>query len=183
MKAFSIQDCMSVGKKTAIHYVENHMSDVFASYEWDDEIMQKLRKHNYDKTTFEGYVETQRLWIEKEILRFKKAKAEGKSCVVIDFGAEDLEFYTINWPKTIGMNWDIEEEMKDELEKFRECLPEIILFLEASHLKLIANKKSDVNRTRNYFDTYYKQIMPLKEAWFRSKDNVDYLNVKNKDSE
>ena len=74
MKVFSIQGCMAVGKTTALHYVEDHMRDVFASYEWDDEIMQKLRQHNYDKTTFEGYVETQRLWIEKEILRFKGLK-------------------------------------------------------------------------------------------------------------
>lgn len=183
MRVLSIQGCMAAGKTTALRNVEKNLSDVHASYEWNDHIMDKLRQHNYDTKTQEGFIGTQRIWIEKEVQRFEQAKATGASCVIMDFGAEEIEFFTLCWPKTLGLNWNIEELMKEELKNLRECMPHRILYLEASYEKLLTNKKSDLVRPRNYFDTYCKQLMPLKEAWFHAKTNVDYLDINEKNSD
>lgn len=50
----------------------------------------------------------------------------------MDFGAEEIEFHTINYPKAIGKDWDIEEALKDELTSISKCVLARILFLDAS---------------------------------------------------
>lgn len=47
----------------------------------------------------------------------------------LDFGAEEIEFYTLNYPKTIGQEWEIENALQKELEQVRKCMPTRILFL------------------------------------------------------
>ena len=50
----------------------------------------------------------------------------------MDFGAEEIEFYTLNYPKTNGQDWEIENALQKELELVRRCMPTRILFLDAS---------------------------------------------------
>ena len=68
----------------------------------------------------------------------------------MDFGAEEIEFYTLNYPKTIGQEWEIENALHEELKQVRKCMPTRILFLDASN-----------------------------EVLLRHKENVDVLNVDN----
>ena len=81
------------------------------------------------------------------------------------FGAEEIEFYTINYPKSIGVDWEIENALKKELSEVRECLPDRILFL------------NDLTRSRNFFEHHLRNMMPLKRKWFLEKENVDVLMV------
>lgn len=48
------------------------------------------------------------------------------SVMIFDRGPEDIEFYTLFYPKMIGKEWDIETELKDELYKLRECRSDAI---------------------------------------------------------
>ena len=95
----------------------------------------------------------------------------------MDFGAEEIEFYTINYPKTINQDWEIENALKDELKNIRKCMPTRILFLDASDETLRRHKENDPERTRTFFEYHLKYLMPLKREWFSKKDNVDYLLV------
>lgn len=45
----------------------------------------------------------------------------------MDFGAEEIEFYTLNYPITIGQDWEIENALHKELELVRKCMPTRIL--------------------------------------------------------
>ncbi len=174
---FSLQGCMAAGKTTALKYVEKNNNFIDASYEWDNEIIEKLKGKNLDKTNLRDYIEVQRMWIEKEISRYNRALAS--NCTVMDFGAEEIEFSTLYWPKTIGMDWDIENIMHNELVQLRKCMPNRILFLDASEEKLRANKASDSKRSRSYFEYYFNRLLPLKKEWAKKLDNLDYLNVDN----
>ena len=178
-KVLSLQGCMASGKTTALKFVENNSDNIIASYEWDDEITSVLNQHNYDKSVLEDYIEVQKIWIDKEIRRYKKAIEMKCNCVVMDFGAEEIEFHTLYWPRTIGQTWDIEKYLHRELEELRKCLPDRYLFLKASEKKLRSNKSSDSIRQRRYFEYYFNKIMPLKEEWLKELDNVDYLVVDN----
>lgn len=100
-------------------------------------------------------------------------------CTVMDFGAEEIEFHTINYPKSIGKDWDIEHALKDELAGLKRCMPARILFMDASDETLRQRKERDPNRSRNSFEYYLSCLMPLKRSWFSRMDNVDYLLVDN----
>lgn len=59
---------------------------------------------------------------------------------------------TINYPKAIGADWDVEVALGDELERVRKCMPTRILFLDATEETLRRRKQSDPTRTRSSFE-------------------------------
>ncbi len=173
----SLQGCMAVGKTTAVNYIRNNATYVNISYEINTDIIEQVKSRHLDKNTFEDYIEIQKLWIQKELGRWEKEQKY--DCSIMDFGAEEIEFYTLNYPKSIGVNWNVEDKLHDELEKLRECMPNRILYLDASEGVLRRHKENDKIRLRNFFEYHLKYLIPLKKEWFLGKENVDILNVDN----
>ena len=110
-------------------------------------------------------------------------KAIKYPCSVMDFGAEEIEFYTLNYPKSIGADWEMENALREELEAVRKCMPTRILFLDASDEVLRRNKENDDTSSRNFFEHHLKYLMPLKRKWFLGRENVDILCVDDLDIE
>lgn len=171
----SLQGCMAVGKTTAVRYLQENAPYINISYEINTDIIEEVKRRHLDKNEFEDYIEIQKLWLNKEIIRWNKAK--DFPCSVMDFGAEEIEFYTLNYPKTIGENWDIENVLKNELQAIRMCMPTRILFLDASDETSRKHKNNDLTRTRNFFEHHLKFLLPLKRQWFYGRENVDILLV------
>ena len=173
----SLQGCMAAGKTTALNYLRENAPYVNVSYEENSEVVQAIRNRILEKNKYEDYLEIQRLWLDNDVRRFERV--EDLPCTVMDFGVEEIEFHTINYPKAIGKDWDIENALKDELIGVRKCMPARILFLDASDDTLRQRKQSDPNRARSSFEYYLKHLMPLKRTWFSKMSNVDYLLVNN----
>ena len=173
----SLQGCMAVGKTTAVQYLRENAPYVNISYENNADVIDEIKQRQLDKNIYEDYLEIQKLWLSKEVVRYHKAK--DFECSIMDFGAEEIEFYTLNYPKTIGQNWNIENALKKELEQIRECMPTRILFLDASTEVLVRRKENDKSRSRNFFEHHLKYLLPLKRNSFLGKENVDVLNVDN----
>jgi len=171
----SIQGCMAVGKTTAVNYLKKHASYVHVSYENNSAVIQTIKTRHLNKNIFDDYVEIQKLWIQNEIVRWEEAQTH--RCSVMDFGAEEIEFYTWNYPKSIGVDWNIGLALHKELEQLKHCMPNRILFLEASEDTLQKRKEKDTSRSRTFFEYYIKNMMPLKEAWCTAHWNADRLNV------
>lgn len=173
----SLQGCMAVGKTTAVRYLQENAPYVNISYEINTDVVEEVKCRKLDKNVYADYLEIQKLWLNKEVVRYNKAK--DFKCSIMDFGAEEIEFYTLNYPKTIGKDWDVENALKKELEEVRKCMPTRILFLDASNEVLLKHKENDTTRSRNFFDHHIKYLLPLKRNWFIGKENVDVLNVDN----
>jgi deoxyadenosine/deoxycytidine kinase len=171
----SLQGCMGVGKTTAVNYIRNNAPYVNISFEANLDVIEQIKSRELDKNIFEDYIEIQKLWIQNEIVRWEKAQKY--NCSIMDFGAEEIEFYTLNYPKAIGVNWDVEDKLQNELENLKKCMPNRILFLDASESVLRSHKENDKIRSRNFFEYYLKYLLPLKKEWFLHKKNVDILNV------
>ena len=171
----SLQGCMAVGKTTAVRYLQENAPYVNISYEINTDVVEEVKCRKLDKNVYADYLEIQKLWLNKEVVRYNKAK--DFKCSIMDFGAEEIEFYTLNYPKTIGKDWDVENALKKELEEVRKCMPTRILFLDASNEVLLKHKENDTTRSRNFFDHHIKYLLPLKRSWFIGKENVDVLNV------
>lgn len=177
----SLQGCMAVGKTTAVRYIQENAPYIHISYEINTDVVDEVKRRELDKNKFEDYIEIQRLWLNKEIVRWNKAISY--PCSIMDFGAEEIEFYTLNYPRTIGADWDVESALKKELEDVRKCMPTRILFLDASEETLRDHKENDLTRSRNFFEHHMQNLLPLKREWFYSKDNVDILMVDGLDKE
>ncbi|MBO7514719.1 MAG: AAA family ATPase [Lachnospiraceae bacterium] len=171
----SLQGCMAVGKTTAVRYIQEHAPYIHISYEINTDVIEEIKRRNLDKNRYEDYLEIQKLWLRKEVVRYEKAIRH--PCSIMDFGAEEIEFYTLNYPKSIGADWEVENALKEELAEVRKCMPDRILFLDASDEVLRSHKQNDATRSRNFFEHHLTHMMPLKRAWFREKDNVDWLMV------
>ena len=171
----SLQGCMAVGKTTAVRYIQENAPYINISYEMNMDVVGEIKSRNLDKNRYEDYLEIQKLWLRKEVLRYENAIKY--PCSIMDFGAEEIEFYTLNYPKSIGEDWEVENALKNELAEVRKCLPDRILFLDASDEVLRSHKQHDDTRTRNFFEHHLQHMMPLKREWFRKKENVDWLMV------
>jgi len=95
----------------------------------------------------------------------------------MDFGAAEIEFYSLNYPKTIGKNWEIENKLHNELINLRKSMPDRMLFLDASEKTIRKNKEQDSRLPRNSFEHHLKYLLPLKKEWFIGREDVDVLNV------
>lgn len=171
----SLQGCMAVGKTTAVRYLQENASYIHISYENTRAVIEEVRRRRLDKTYYPDYLEIQKLWLHNEVVRYQKAVQY--PCSIMDFGAEEIEFYTLNYPKSIGADWEVECTLKPELEAVRACFPTRILFLDASEEVLRQHKENDPTRSRNFFEQYLRTLLPLKRQWFAQKENVDYLLV------
>ncbi len=170
----SLQGCMAVGKTTAVSYLREEAPYINISYEINADVVNEVKRRNLDKNKYKDYLEIQKLWLNKEVNRWKKAQAF--TCSIMDFGAEEIEFYTLNYPKSIGKDWEVENRLKKELEEVRKCMPTRILFLNATEETLREHKENDSTRSRTFFEHHLKYLLPLKKKWFFEKENVDILD-------
>lgn len=171
----SLQGCMAAGKTTAVRYLQENAPYIHISYEDTHAVIEEVRQRKLDKNCYPDYLEIQKLWLKNEVVRYRKAMQY--PCSIMDFGAEEIEFYTLSYPKSIGTNWEVEAALKRELEDVRACMPDRILFLDASEEVLRQHKENDKTRSRQFFEQYLKTLLPLKREWFAQKDNVDVLLI------
>ena len=171
----SLQGCMAAGKTTAVQYLQIQEPRISVSFESNRQVIEEVKWRKLDKNQYEDYLEIQKLWLKNEIARYEEAITHPVS--IMDFGAEEIEFYTLNYPKSMEKNWEIANALKSELEAVRACMPARILFLDASEETLRAHKEADAMRSREFFEYYLKHMMPLKKAWFRERKDTDWLCV------
>lgn len=171
----SLQGSMAAGKTTAALYLQQHAPEIHVSFEDNSAVFLKVKERGLKKDVYEDYLEIQRLYILHEIQRWKRVSRYTN--VVMDFGAEEIEFYTLNYPKAMGKNWEVAEPLKRELAMLRECMPDKILFLEAEEGILRQRKEKDGARPRRFFDFYVQSLLPLKREWFRGREDVVFLDT------
>lgn len=171
----ALEGCMAAGKTSAARFVAQNAPEVHVSFERTAETVEKVRARGLDKRVFADYVEIQKLWIQNEIDRYVRAQAY--PVTLTDFGAAEIEFYTLCYPQSIGETWDVEAALSEELRRLRACMPRRILFLKARDETLRARKAADGTRSREFFEHHLRYLMPLKHAWFLRKETVDVVDV------
>ena len=175
MIVLSLQGGMAVGKTTAARYLARHTPDLHVCLEDNRAVISQVQRLGLDKTRCDDYIRIQRLWLQHEVDRWQQARPW--PCTVMDFGAEEIEFYTLHYPRTIGQDWDVEGPLARELAAVRRCMPRRILFLDAPDPVLRRRKEGDAARDRGFFEHYLQELLPLKRDWFAQKDNVDVLQT------
>ncbi|PDZ13572.1 ATP-binding protein [Bacillus pseudomycoides] len=166
----SLQGPMASGKTTLARRLEKHGFPIL--YENPYGIIEKRKNLNLDIYTKEGFITNQRMFIEAKIKEIQNARGR---IVIFDRGSEDIEFYTIYFPKLIGMDWDIENELKDELYKLRRCRSDAIFYLDVSKKILQERKKNDNTRRRSTFEKQL-ELAEIEKQWYKQFP-VTYVNT------
>ncbi|PEK22778.1 ATP-binding protein [Bacillus pseudomycoides] len=166
----SLQGPMASGKTTLARRLEKHGFPIL--YENPYGIVEKRKNLNLDIYTKEGFITNQRMFIEAKIKEIQNARGR---IVIFDRGSEDIEFYTIYFPKLIGMDWDIENELKDELYKLRRCRSDEIFYLDVSKKILQERKKNDNTRRRSTFEKQL-ELAEIEKQWYKQFP-VTYVNT------
>ncbi|MEN1934160.1 AAA family ATPase [Paenibacillus sp. 102] len=157
----SLQGPMASGKTTLARRLEQR--DFQVIYENPYEIVEKRKRLNLDIYTKEGFITNQKMFIEAKINEFQNARGR---IVIFDRGPEDIEFYTLHFPKLIGMDWDIENELKKELYRLRKCRSDAIFYLEVSKRILQERKENDKTRRRSTFEEQL-ELVEVERQWYK----------------
>lgn len=171
----SLQGGMAAGKTTAARAVAARDPSVTVFFEDNTEVLQALRLHRWDKHRFEDYCEIQRLFIAHEIRRYRQAAR--CPCALLDLGADEIEFYTLCYPASIGQDWPVEQALAPELAALRRCMPRRTLFLLAGTGTLRRRKEADASRDRGFFEHTVRELLPRKQAWYAARPNTDFLQT------
>lgn len=171
----ALQGGMAVGKTTAAHYVAAHDPAVTVFLEDNAPALAALQGRGLDKHRFADYCEIQRAFIQQELDRY--ARAAACSCALLDLGPQEIEFYTLYYPVSIGQDWPVDQVLASELAALRRCRINHTLFLQASVPALRRRKEADITRGRGFFDHTVKHLLPAKERWFAAKPHVDFLQT------
>ena len=113
----ALQGGMAVGKTTAARYVAAHAPGVTVFFEDNAPALAALRGRRLDKHRFADYCEIQRAFIQQEIDRY--ARAAACPCALVDLGPQEIEFYTLHYPASIGQDWPVEQVLAPELAALR----------------------------------------------------------------
>lgn len=170
-RILALQGGMAVGKTTAARYLAARGVPVFL--EDISAPAAQCRLLGLDKRSRKGYIEIQRLFIAHEIARWQAASRY--PVAVLDLGPEEIEFYTLHYPASIGQDWPVAEDLAPELAALRRCRVDRTLFLDASPAVLEARCRADATRDRGFFAHSTRCLLPAKRAWFAAREDVDFL--------
>ena len=175
-RILALQGGMAVGKTTVARFLAEQGVPVFP--EDISRPAARCRALGLDKRTREGYSETQRLFIANEIERWQAAARH--PLAVLDLGPQEIEFYTLHYPASIGQDWPVAEDLAPELAALRRCRVDRTLFLDASPAVLEARCRADATRDRGFFAHSTRCLLPAFE-WTNvrgfSESDMAYLDT------
>ena len=172
----SLQGCMAVGKTAAAKYLQQHAPDINISYESNADVIEQIRHRKLNKNRYGDFIEIQKLWLMNEVWRWELAQHH--PCTVMDFGAEEIEFYTLKYPKSMGFDWDVETPLEVRRWKLAQHHPCTVMDFGVEEV-LRKHKEMDTTRSREFFEYYLAHLLPLKREWFLGRADVDVLSVEN----
>ncbi|MCL2407563.1 MAG: hypothetical protein FWC95_06500 [Defluviitaleaceae bacterium] len=172
----SLQGGMAVGKTTAARLVQKILPHVYVDFEEPVPIWQEVVRLGLLENTAENFVTRQRMFIEYEIKRREEAIKRG-GVTLFDLGAEEIEFYSLYYPKSIGLDIDPEVMLAEDLAKLRLIRPSGVLYLDAGHGVLSRRRKDDTEKNRGFFDHYIEKMADDKRVFFLGYPNCTFLDV------
>lgn len=169
----SLQGGMAAGKTTLAKRLQNAREDVVVVYENPYPLIEKRKQMNLDLQKEKDFIRNQKMFIEFEVEKYRRLPDAN---IIYDRGPEDIEFYTIFYPISIGEEWDIEGQLKAELSELRACRSDGILYLDAKAETLLAQKQADATRSRNSFGQAMR-LLPYEKAWFAQLHRTTVLEI------
>lgn len=171
---FSLSGCKAVGKTTLINGLRQKMPDLI--------IREGFRQTDtgYNMKNEQEYYANEKWYIEREIKEYNMYKSLPFPVMLLR-GPEDLEFYAFHYPKLNNFDWDIELNLKEELQALRRCRSDYILYLDAD-METIFQRKVNDNKRRLNMDDWLLNWQPYIEKYIKANTRTTVLNTGNMNS-
>lgn len=134
-------------------------------------------ENGLNKDEEQEFYENQRWYIKREIREFEEFKNQDKPVLFVR-GPEDIEFYTFHYPKYNNKDWDVEGNLREELQRLRKCKSDVILYLDASIDTIVQRKEKD-KKLRPTMQDWLTNWQPYINPYFKSLPNTKVLNTEN----
>ena len=177
----AIQGGMAVGKTIALKIIEKVYSKIAISFVDISPVVDKINKHQLDNNKLDDYCEIQQLFIQHERDRYELVR--DNEIVLMDYGAEEIAFYTQYFPKVAGYSWTLPSNLLLEVNRLKECFADYIIFLDADETVLYQRQKNDFNRRRHFFKWYTHHLLPAKKHYLDTFSNVIHINTNHLNAE
>ena len=172
----SLQGGMAVGKTTVARRIESALPQIYVDYEDPIPVWKEVERRGLFENTLDNFITRQRMFIAHELQRRKNALAR-TGVTLFDLGIEEIEFFTLFYPKSLGFDWDIETLMADDLREIRAVKPDGILFLDAKSQTLTGRRQYDSEKKRGFFDHFIEKMADDKRNWFKTHKNAEFFDT------
>ena len=172
----SLQGGMAAGKSTAARFAENALPWLVVDYENPIPVWKEVERLGLFENTCENFVARQRMFMEWELKRRDRAVERG-GVTLFDLGAEEIEFFSLFYPMSLGFDWDVETLLAPELAALRSRRPDAVLYLDATHETLTSRRAYDSEKKRGFFDHFISKMADNKRSWFASYPNTIFHDV------
>lgn len=172
-RIISISGCRSIGKTTLI----NGLKRVFPEMITREGFRRTSLGLNMDLE--QDYYLNEKWYIKREIEEYDKVKRQNKDALFLR-GPEDLEFYALHYPVTMGKNWDVENNLMSELKELRKRRSDYILYLSASDQTIWNRCQNDTQKKRDNLQEWMQEWEQYFDRFMRSRENVFVLNTDNR---
>lgn len=172
---FSLSGCKAVGKTTLINGLREKMPELI--------IREGFRQTDtgFNMKNEEEYYDNERWYIQREIKEYNEYRNQPFPVMLLR-GPEDLEFYAFHYPRLNNFPWDIEANLKEELQELRKCRSDYILYLEAD-METILKRKINDRKKRLNMEEWLLNWQPYIEKYIKGNLRTTILNTENMDSE
>lgn len=164
---FSLSGSKAVGKTTLINGLKERIPGLL--------VREGFRQTDigFCMDVEDEYYENQRWYINREIREYMEYR-EGNQPVLLLRGPEDVEFYTLHYPVTKGVSWNVENNLYSELKRLRDCRSDYIIYLDAVEDVIWNRKVYDETKPRKNMQNWMNNWQPYIEPYMKA---IEYTTI------
>lgn len=172
----SLSGSKAVGKTTLINGLKRTIPKL--------QIREGFRQTNtgYSLNIEQEYYMNQRWYIRREIEEYQLFRNNNNPTLLLR-GPEDVEFYTLHYPKTKGFKWNVEANLQKELKELRRCRSDFIIYLDAPEEIILQRKINDDTKPRKNMKNWMQNWQPYIESYMKKIEYTYVFDTEKKDVE
>lgn len=164
----ALEGARAVGKTTLlknIRAVDNSIK-VFHGY--------KYRGKNFDLNNVEGFCANQLIYIRQKLEQY--ATVNDAETNLITRGTEDIIFYTLNYPRIMGYDWNVELRLDTWISRLKAKKSDAIIYLDATD-EIILERNYNDTRNRPDLENWLTLWHDEMRHWFSSYNNCVFVDT------
>jgi deoxyadenosine/deoxycytidine kinase len=173
-KIFALEGLKGTGKTTLL----NNLKIIYPKLECIEGF--KL-DNNLDLNIEKEFYKNQNIYIEKKISQYKKFLKSSKNALITR-GVENIKKFTERYPKIYNYDWEVEKNLKQELEILESYRSDLIIYLNANDETIKKRVFNDMNKRRDNIDKYLEVWGKEIRNWYNEYKNLRIIETENKTS-
>lgn len=164
----ALEGARAVGKTTLLNNIRkvDNSIKVFHGY--------KYCGRNFELNSVEGFCANQMIYIRQKLEQY--ATVNDAETNLITRGTEDIIFYTLNYPRIMGYDWNVELRLDAWISRLKAKRSDVIIYLDAP-AEIILERNDNDTRNRSDLENWLTLWQDEMRHWFSSYDNCVFIDT------